>query len=98
MWRHRVIDLFRKEYKKGSLVLPVRYNDECAFNKWMRELYEIKWYVYLQTPSNNHKRNIEYLGRYIKRPPISETRIEKYDGSELSSDNYNYRSPTTIII
>jgi hypothetical protein len=58
----------------------------------MRELYEIKWYVYLQTPSNNHKRNIEYLGRYIKRPPISEARIEKYTGSEVTFkflDHYN---------
>ena len=45
MWRHRVIDLFRNEYKKGSLILPVRYNSEHSFNKWMRELYEIKWYV-----------------------------------------------------
>lgn len=81
MWRHRVIDLFRNEYKKGSLILPVRYNSEHSFNKWMRELYEIKWYVYLQIPSDNHKRNIEYLGRYIKRPPISEARIEKYNGS-----------------
>jgi hypothetical protein len=92
MWRHRVIDLFRNEYKKGTLILPVRYNNYHAFNKWMRELYEIKWYVYLQTPSNNHKRNIEYLGRYIKRPPISETRIEKYDGSEVTFkflDHYN---------
>ena len=58
----------------------------------MRELYEIKWYVYLQIPSDNHKRNIEYLGRYIKRPPISEARIEKYNGSEVTFkflDHYN---------
>ena len=92
MWRHRVIDLFRNEYKKGSLILPVRYNSEHSFNKWMRELYEIKWYVYLQIPSDNHKRNIEYLGRYIKRPPISEARIEKYNGSEVTFkflDHYN---------
>ena len=92
MWRHRVIDLIRNEYKKGTLVLPDHYNNCHAFSKWMRELYEIKWHVYLQTPSNNHKRNIEYLGRYIKRPPISETRIEKYDGSEVTFkflDHYN---------
>ena len=92
MWRHRVIDLFRNEYKKGSLILPARYNDKNTFNQWMRKLYEIKWYVYLQKPSDNHQRNIEYLGRYIKRPPISEARIEKYNGSEVTFkflDHYN---------
>jgi hypothetical protein len=92
MWRHRVIDLFRNEYKKGNLILSSSDNNKHDFNKWMQELYEIKWYVYLQTPSDNHKRNIEYLGRYIKRPPISEARIEKYDGSEVTFkflDHYN---------
>ena len=91
MWRHRIINLFRNEYKKG-LILPARYNDESAFNKWMKKLYEIKWYVHLQKPSDNHKRNIEYLGRYIKRPTISEARIEKYNGSEVTFkflDHYN---------
>ena len=45
----------------------------------MQELYEIPWYVHLQKPSDNHKRNIEYLGRYIKKLPISEARIDEYD-------------------
>ena len=58
----------------------------------MSSLYEISWYVYLQKPSDDHKRNIEYLGRYIKRPPISETRIENYDGKQVTFkflDHYN---------
>lgn len=74
------------------MILPARYNSEHSFNKWMRELYEIKWYVYLQKPSDNHTRNIEYLGRYIKRPPISEARIEKYNGGKVTFkflDHYN---------
>jgi hypothetical protein len=92
MWRHRIIDLFRNEYKQGHLILPPKYNNERSFNQWMKELYEIKWYVFLQKPSDNHKRNIEYFGRYIKRPPISEARIEKYDGREVTFkflDHYN---------
>jgi hypothetical protein len=92
MWRHRIIDLFRNEYKNSNLTLPFCYSDVRDFNSWMRELYSIKWYVYLQAPSDNHKRNIEYLGRYIKRPPISEARIEKYDGKEVTFkflDHYN---------
>ena len=64
MWGHRVVDLFYNEYKKGGLILPARYNNKHDFNRWMQELYKIKWYVFLQIPSDNHKRNIEYLRRY----------------------------------
>jgi hypothetical protein len=94
MWRHRIIDLFRNEYKNSNLTLPFCYSDVRDFNSWMRELYSIKWYVYLQAPSDNHKRNIEYLGRYIKRPPISEARIEKYDGKEVTFKFLDYYNNT----
>jgi hypothetical protein len=56
---------FAMNTKKGNLILSSSDNNKHDFNKLMQELYEIKWYVYLQTPSDNHKRNIEYLGRYI---------------------------------
>lgn len=69
MWRHRIIELFHNEYEKLSLLQ--NYQPKARFDLWMQKLYEPPWYVYLQKPSDNHKRNIEYLGRYIKRPPIS---------------------------
>jgi len=92
MWRHRVIELFRNEYSNGTLILPANYTCESDFSGRMQALYAVKWYVYLQIPSDNHKRNIEYLGRYIKRPPISEARIEEYDGKKVTFkflDHYN---------
>jgi Putative transposase len=72
--------------------LPSADQNAENFNNWMSSLYEISWYVYLQKPSDDHKRNIEYLGRYIKRLPISETRIENYDGKQVKFkflDHYN---------
>ena len=42
--------------------------------------------------SDNHKRNIEYLGRHIKRTPISEAKIDEYDGEKVTFrflDHYN---------
>lgn len=82
MWRYRIISLFREQYKSNNLTLDAQYNSEVLFKNLMQDLYDIDWYVYLQYPSKDHARNIEYLGRYLKRPPISETRIEQY------SDNY----------
>ena len=40
--------------------------------------------IHLSKTSDDHKRNVEYLGRYLKRPPIGETRIKKYDGKNVS--------------
>ena len=70
MWRYRIINLFRNEYKNCNLTLPNHYRRQKDFDHWMQELYKLQWYVYLKTPSDNHQRNVEYLGRYIKRPPI----------------------------
>jgi hypothetical protein len=92
MWRHRILELFRSEYASSNLKLPSKYQNDGDFNNWMIGLYEISWYVYLQKPSDDHKRNINYLGRYIKRPPISEARIEEYDGLQVTFrflDHYN---------
>jgi len=83
MWRYRIIQLLREEYKNNNLTLPKKYNSPDIFKNLMQELYEIGWYVNLQLSSNNHIRNIEYLSRYFKKPPISEGRIEEYDGNNV---------------
>lgn len=92
MWKHRIIELFRTEYKNGTLALPSEYKNDSDFNNWMKILYDMQWYVYLQKSTDNHIRNVEYLGRYLKRPPLSETRIEQYDGKSVTFkflDHYN---------
>ena len=92
IWRHRIIELFRNEYENQNLSLPHNYQPKASFDLWMQKLYTTPWYVHLQKPSDNHKRNIEYLGRYIKRPPISEARIDAYDGEKVTFrflDHYN---------
>lgn len=84
MWKYHIITLFRTLYKNDNLKLPQKYNSDYLFNEWMESLYKMKWYIYLQKPSDDHTRNVNYLGRYLKRPPISETRIEKYDGENVT--------------
>lgn len=54
--------------------------DYIAFNSWLNFLFEKNWVVHLSKPTVNHKQNIEYLGRYLKRPPLSEANILDYDG------------------
>jgi hypothetical protein len=41
------------------------------------------------------KQNVEYLGKYIKRPPIGETRIKKYDGKFVTYQFLDHYTNTT---
>jgi len=54
------------------------------FNSWTSQFYEKTWVVHLNTLSDNMKNNVDYLGKYLKRPPIGETRIKQYDGKSVS--------------
>ena len=37
--------------------------------------------VFCQKASSNHYANVNYLGRYIKRPPIADSKLKHYDGN-----------------
>lgn len=83
MWKYRIISLLLTEFKAGRLQLPAslkHINSVHAFYSWLQISYKKTWVVHLQKQSNNIKQTVEYLGKYIKRPPIGETRIKNYDG------------------
>jgi Putative transposase. len=87
MWKYGIIKLFRKQYQKGLLKLPKALNhikNYKAFNSWLNIYYNKKCVVHLQKSSNNHRTNIDYIGKYLKRPPVGETRIKKYDGNSVT--------------
>lgn len=97
MWRFSVIKLLREQYKSGNLKLPSKLKhikNYTAFNSWLNFLYNKKWVVFLQIPSRNHKLNIDYLGKYLKRPPIGETRIKKYDGTYVTFEYLDHHDDT----
>jgi len=96
-WKYHVTKLLRTRYKSDSLDLPKSYNN---FNSILDENYKKQWVVYLGKPSN-HKRNVEYLGQYLKRPPIGEARIKNYDGKNVTFnylDHYDKKIKTVIIL
>lgn len=87
MWKSEVLKVLRILYKQGKLqMLPElkHLNTYTKFNQWLDFLYQKSWVVHLQKKSDNHKHNVEYVGRYLKRPPIAETRITQYDGKNVT--------------
>jgi len=98
MWRYAVINLFRSEFQAGHLRLPneLRHlKTYTAFNSWLNVLYHKTWVVHLNEQSNNRKATIEYLGKYLKRPPLGETRIKAYDGITVTFEYLDHYTNTT---
>ena len=101
MWRYEIISLFRKEYKSGHLKLPPslkHIKTYTAFNSWLSHLYQKTWVVHLNQQSDNRKANVEYLGKYLKRPPIGETRIKAYNHSTVTFEYLDHYTETTAMM
>ncbi|WP_196214174.1 transposase [Piscirickettsia salmonis] len=41
------------------------------------------WHVHFAKAQPSHHQNVDYLGRYLKRPPLSNSRLLHYDGKEV---------------
>ena len=75
MWRYRIIKLLRNAKKEGKISV-----DEKTLNT----AYEQHWFVHMAKLTKNANKTVSYLGRYIKRPPISMAKIKHYDGKEVT--------------
>ena len=101
MWRYDVISFFRKEFKAGRLKLPAylkHIKSYHTFCSWTALLYNKTWVVHLNKQSDNMKVNVEYLGKYLKRPPIGETRIKAYDGKYVTFEYLDHYTDTKEIM
>jgi len=101
MWRYEIASLLQKEFKKGKLKLPPSLKHIKSYNafcSWMTHLYNKTWVVHLNKQSQNMKVNVEYLGKYLKRPPIGETRIKNYDGKSVTFEYLDHYTDTKKII
>jgi len=98
MWRYNVINLFRKTNQKKPLVIPKailkQLNPLFTFNHFLNRLYKKHWIVDCAKPSTDHKHNVTYLGGYVKRPPIAESKLRHYDGHEVTFNYLDHTSKT----
>lgn len=98
MWRYEIISLFRRAYQKNTLVIPEhikkRLNPTFTFMHFLNFLYQKKWIVHCSKPSEDHKKNVDYLARYIKRPAIAESKLRHYDGQSVVFDYLDHTTNT----
>lgn len=93
-WRYEIIRLFRKN--ASQLVIPPAVQKSLShtftLNQFLNQLYQKIWIVHCSKPSDNQKQNVDYLGRYVKRPAIAESKLKHYDGHSVT---FSYLDHTT---
>lgn len=98
LWKYAVINMIQSEFKNGNLILPphLKYlKSYSSFCSWMSISYNKTWVVHLSLKSDNLKHNVEYLGKYLKRPPIGETRITSFINNIVSYHYLDHYTKTT---
>jgi hypothetical protein len=76
-WRYAVITLLREQYNDLDLSAE-RYNHLREERDWVHFLdsqYQRYWKVHFAKNTDNMMHTVSYLGRYLKRPPISAARL-----------------------
>lgn len=101
LWKNRMLKFLRTEFQNGKLKMPPHLHhikSYSTFYSWTVQFFNKPWVVHLNKSSDNLKHNVEYLGRYLKRPPIGETRIKNYDGQFVTFEFLDHHTDTKEIL
>ena len=82
IWKYNVISALRDATKAGLI---------HASNHLLNQQYNRIWIVHCAKPTTNAYHTVSYIGRYLKRPPLSLSRLKHYDGKEVSFNYFNHR-------
>jgi hypothetical protein len=98
IWRYQIIRLFRQAHQQQKLALPSAIQKQLhpgfTFNQFLDLLYKKTWIVHCSKPSADHKQIVGYLGRYIKRPAIAESKLKHYDGNDVTFTYLDHNTKT----
>jgi len=85
-WKYRILSTIRELLKEQKLNIPLMeaYSTDSKIRKLLNNLWGKIWYVFIGKRLSDASYTIHYIGRYTKRPVISETRIYKYDGETVT--------------
>ena len=90
VFRGKFIDYMKKEkikfYGKNKDL-----ENPSIYNNLIQSLYNKEWIVYCKEPFKNEKCVIQYLGRYTHRVAISNERILKIEGEEVTFKWRDYK-------
>ena len=84
MWRYRITDLLRREYWRLEMpaALAAESGSRRDWNHFLDRHYRRKWNVRVSKVMDNATHVAMYFGSYLKKPPVSMSRLEHYAGRD----------------
>lgn len=87
LFRGKFLDGLKREYEAGELRFPGQIEElkeASAFKRFLTNLYHQAWVVYCKPPLKHPEKVVDYLGRYTHRVALSNDRLVKLEGNEVS--------------
>ena len=93
VYREKYLAALKKAWQSGSLVLPDKSIDQATgWKTFIAPLYQHEWVVYAKKTCSKPEHLIRYVGRYINRVAISNSRIQSINDGRIS---FNYHDNRT---
>ncbi|UAN18817.1 IS91 family transposase [Enterobacter asburiae] len=95
IWRTAVTELLRDNYDRinpASLPGHGHLRDEKQWRRYLQAQYGRRWKVHFAKKTRGAWRSVKYLGRYLKRPPVSATKLRHYSGGAVVHNYYDHRT------
>lgn len=97
-WRAAVINLLDNAYDALDLTAKdcPYIRNKTDWSHFLSSQYNRRWKLHFAKKTNNVKPTMNYLGRYLKRPPISASRLSHYaKGGMITFDYLDHRTGKT---
>ena len=94
MFRGKMLALLKAAHAEGRLQFfgpHAELADADAFRAWLEPLYTTRWHVYAKPPFAGPEQVLAYLARYTHRVAISNRRLVKVEGANVTFTYKDYR-------
>lgn len=95
IWRGEVIRLLRESYSQinpSTLLGYGHIRDERQWRRYLKSQYGRYWKVHFAKKTRGAWHSVKYLGRYLKRPPVSASKLRHYSGGAVVHRFYDHNA------
>lgn len=93
-WRQAVIRLLRESYAELDLS-AAGYEYIRDYREWCQFLevqFQRRWKIHFAKKTKHARQNVNYIGRYLKRPPMAASALRHYTGGAVVHHYYDHRT------
>ena len=93
MWRFGVIDLLRDNFEKLTLPESLKgiISNKQEWSRYLNTQYNRHWNVNIAKKTTHKNQTKNYIGRYLKKPPIAASRLKHMFGGDVTFEYLDHR-------